>query len=128
VRDGLAYTGTRRRYTGETDRLLTERCSQQSIRGSKWDYVRAETDGEKIRAEERRGEQRRARGENNTLVTEVGDGLNICRTVLKFWGSPVVTICTASLTFSNSPFCPHSCVYVFCMDLRTNSHYYPIQY
>jgi hypothetical protein len=29
----------------------------------------------------------------------------------------VVTICTASLTFSNSTFCPHSCIYVFCVDL-----------
>ena len=33
----------------------------------------------------------------------------------------VVTICTTSLTFSNSTFCPHSCIYVFCVDLRTNS-------
>ena len=82
----------------------------------------------------------------------------------------VVTICTTSLTFSNSPFCPHSvfmcfvwiseqtaiialysinwlvCIaetecllrgtdwvfiynsgYVFCVDLRTNSDYFPIQ-
>ena len=36
----------------------------------------------------------------------------------------VVTICTASLTFSNSTFCPHSCIYVFCVDLRTNSDYF----
>ena len=42
--------------------------------------------------------------------------------------SPVVTICTASLTFNNSTFCPHSCVYVFCVDLRTNSDYFPIQH
>ena len=34
---------------------------------------------------------------------------------------------TASLTFSNSTFCPHSCIYVFCVDLRTNSDYFPIQ-
>jgi hypothetical protein len=40
----------------------------------------------------------------------------------------VVTICTASLTFSNSTFCPHSCIYVFCVDLRTNSDYFPIQH
>ena len=40
----------------------------------------------------------------------------------------VVTICTASLTFNNSTFCPHSWIYVFCVDLRTNSHYYPIQH
>jgi hypothetical protein len=39
----------------------------------------------------------------------------------------VVTICTSSLTVNNSTFCPHSCIYVFCVDLRTNSHYFPIQ-
>ena len=40
----------------------------------------------------------------------------------------VVTICTASLTFNNSTFCPHSCIYVFCVDLRTNSDYFPLQH
>jgi len=40
----------------------------------------------------------------------------------------VVIICTASLTFTNSTFCPHSCIYVFCVDLRTNSDYFPIQH
>jgi len=40
----------------------------------------------------------------------------------------VVTICTTSLTFNNSTFCPHSCIYVFCVDFRTNSHYFPIEY
>ena len=41
----------------------------------------------------------------------------------------VVTIHTASLTFKNSTtFCPHSCIYVFCVDLRTNSDYFPIQH
>ena len=39
----------------------------------------------------------------------------------------VVTTCTTSLTFNNSTFCPH-CIYVFCVDLRTNSHYFPIQH
>ena len=42
--------------------------------------------------------------------------------------SPVVNICTASLTFSNSTFCPTHCIYVFCVDLRTNSDYFPIQH
>ena len=27
------------------------------------------------------------------------------------------------LNVTNSPFCPHSCIYVFCVDLRTNSDY-----
>ena len=28
----------------------------------------------------------------------------------------------------NSTFFPHSCIYVFCVDLRTNSNYFPIQH
>jgi hypothetical protein len=47
----------------------------------------------------------------------------------------VVTICTASghymyrqFNIHNSTFCPHSCIYVFCVDLRTNSDYFPIQH
>ena len=42
--------------------------------------------------------------------------------------SPVVTIYTASLTFSNSTFCPHSCIYVFFVYLRTNNDYFPTQH
>ena len=34
--------------------------------------------------------------------------------------SPLITICTASLTFNNCTLCPH-CIYVFCIYLRTNS-------
>ena len=58
---------------------------------------------------------------------------------------PVVTICTAQwslyvqhsghymyhqFNIHNSTFCPHSCtsIYVFSVDLRTNSHYFPIEY
>jgi len=37
--------------------------------------------------------------------------------------SPVVTICTTSLTLKNFTFFPHS-VFMFCMDLRTNSDYF----
>jgi hypothetical protein len=32
-----------------------------------------------------------------------------------------------ALTFKNSVFCPH-CIYVFCVDLRTNSDYFSIQH
>ena len=41
--------------------------------------------------------------------------------------SLVVTVCTASLT---QQFCvlPTQCIYVFCVDLRTNSDYFPIQH
>jgi len=35
-----------------------------------------------------------------------------CNRDLNFY-SPVVTICTVSLTFTYSTFCPHSCIYVF---------------
>ena len=43
-------------------------------------------------------------------------------------GVGVVTICTNSLTLNNSTFCPHRCIYVFRVDLRTNSDYFPIQH
>ena len=36
----------------------------------------------------------------------------------------MVTICTASLTFSNSKFCPHS-VFMFCVDLRKKKLLFP---
>ena len=42
--------------------------------------------------------------------------------------SPVVTICTASLTLNNSTFCPHSVFTCFCVDLRTNSDYFTVQH
>ena len=29
---------------------------------------------------------------------------------------------------TNTTYCPHSCIYVFCVDLRTNSDYFPIQH
>jgi len=28
----------------------------------------------------------------------------------------------------NSPFCPHSALNVFCMDVKTNSDYFPLQH
>ena len=31
-------------------------------------------------------------------------------------------------SFSNSTFCPHSCIYVFCVGMRANSDYFPIQH
>jgi hypothetical protein len=41
--------------------------------------------------------------------------------------SPVVTICTANLTLCNSKYYTQ-CIYVFCVDLRTKSHYFNIQH
>ena len=42
--------------------------------------------------------------------------------------SPMVTICTT--TFNIQKFCilPTHCIYVFYVDLRTNSYYFPIQH
>jgi len=53
--------------------------------------------------------------------------VSICTAQWSQYVPPGVTICTASLTFSNSTFCPHSCIYVFCVDLRTNSDYFTVQ-
>jgi len=40
---------------------------------------------------------------------------------------PDVTICTTSFNIKIFCFLPTQCTYVFCVDLRTNSHYFPIQ-
>jgi hypothetical protein len=37
-------------------------------------------------------------------------------------------MCTTCLTLSNSTFCPHSVFMCCCVDLRTNSDYFPIQH
>jgi len=48
---------------------------------------------------------------------------------------PMATICTASGHYMYRQFniqqfyvLPTQCIYVFCVDLRTNSHYFPIQH
>jgi len=40
----------------------------------------------------------------------------------------MVTICTASLTFKQFHFLLTQCIYVFCVDLRTNSDYFTVQH
>ena len=42
--------------------------------------------------------------------------------------SPVLTICTARFNITKFYVQPTQCVYVFCVDLRTNSDYFPIQH
>ena len=42
--------------------------------------------------------------------------------------SPVVTICTTSLTFNNSTFCPHSVFMCFVWIWEQNSDYFPIHH
>jgi hypothetical protein len=39
-----------------------------------------------------------------------------------------VTMCTSSLTIQQFYVLPTECVYVFCVDLRTNSDYFTVQY
>ena len=42
--------------------------------------------------------------------------------------SLVVTICTIRYNIQKFYVQPTQCIYVFCMDLRTNSDYFPIQH
>jgi len=39
-----------------------------------------------------------------------------------------VTICTARFNIQQFHVLPTRCIYVFCVDLRTNSNYFPIQH
>jgi len=39
----------------------------------------------------------------------------------------VVTVCTTSFNIHQFYGLPTQCIYVFCVDLRTNSDYFPIQ-
>ena len=40
----------------------------------------------------------------------------------------VVTICTTKFNTQKLHVLPTKCIYVFCVDLRTNSDYFPIQH
>jgi hypothetical protein len=42
--------------------------------------------------------------------------------------SPAVTLCTARFNIRQFYVLPTQCVYVFCVDLRTNSDYFPTQH
>jgi hypothetical protein len=41
---------------------------------------------------------------------------------------PVVTVCTARFNIHKFYVLPTQCIYVFCVDLRKNSDYFPIQH
>ena len=41
--------------------------------------------------------------------------------------SPVVTICTTMFNSQQIYVLPRQCIYVFCVDVKTNSVYFPIQ-
>jgi hypothetical protein len=65
---------------------------------------------------------------NALLIAYLPDVMNLFRYITSrtlTFKSSVVTICTRGLTFNSSAFCPQ-CIYVFCVDLRTNSDYFPI--
>jgi hypothetical protein len=51
---------------------------------------------------------------------------SLCGASLSLY-SPVVTLCTARFGIQQFYVLPTQCVYVFCVDLRTNSDYFPIQ-
>ena len=40
----------------------------------------------------------------------------------------VVTVCTNNFNIQQFYVLPTQCIYVFCVDLRTNSDYFPIQH
>ena len=57
------------------------------------------------------------------------------RSYLLEWEAPmylrepfVVAICTARFNIQQFYFLPTQCIYAFCVDLRTNSDYFPIQH
>jgi hypothetical protein len=60
----------------------------------------------------------------NCIVLRTVEMSHLSKVICRY---SVVTICTTSLTFTNPTFCPHS-VFVFCVDLRINSDYFPIQH
>jgi hypothetical protein len=65
----------------------------------------------------------------------LNDGFVFCLVLFKSWGhllywqfkTVYILHIPPGVTFNNSTFCPH-CIYVFCVGLRTNSHYFPIQH
>jgi hypothetical protein len=64
-----------------------------------------------------------------TVATSTAITPYLCTIALYVVNCPVVTMCTASLTFINPTFSPHSVfTCIFCVDLRTNSDYFPIQH
>ena len=61
--------------------------------------------------------------ESHSVLCEVGTDMKISLPRDATRWSHLVNIRTISLTFTNSTFCPTQCMYVFCVDLTTNSDY-----
>jgi len=58
-----------------------------------------------------------------TLVASTGETAQIY-----IYISCEVTMCTARFSIQQFYVLPTRCIYVFCMDLRTNTDYFPIQH
>jgi len=54
--------------------------------------------------------------------------VTICTASGHYMYRTVVIICTARFIIQKSHVLPTQCVYMFCVDLRTNSDYFPIQH
>ena len=65
----------------------------------------------------------RATSDNCVLIMKAARQI-----IMLTFKSPEVTICTTRVNIKNFHVLPTHCTYVFCMDLRTNSDYFPIQH
>ena len=56
--------------------------------------------------------------------------MSVWRNVEVCWGNPCNSGKAMSITYCEYVFVASGihCIYVFCVDLRTNSHYFPIQH
>jgi len=52
--------------------------------------------------------------------------VNISWSAMKYWSCD--TSCTARFNIHQFHVLPSKCIYEFCVDLRTNSDYFPTQY
>jgi hypothetical protein len=59
----------------------------------------------------------------NLTVAKLARGVFSLFTKAIFWDSPLVTICTTRYNIQQFYFLPTQCIYVFCVDLRTNSDF-----
>jgi hypothetical protein len=58
----------------------------------------------------------------------VPPAVTICTAQWSLYVPPVVTICAIQFNIQQFYVLPTQCIYVFCVDLRTNSDYFPIQH
>jgi len=63
-----------------------------------------------------------------SVITDYIRRINKFVLCLLTFKAPVVTVCTDWLNIKKFYVLPTQCIYVFCVDLRTNSDYFPIQH